>query len=131
MADSRDPVIVCGDLNDVAWSRTTRLFQKISRLVDPRKGRGFVSTFHAKYPPLRYPLDHVFHSPDFRLIVMRRLSNVGSDHFPVHVALSYEPAAAAEQDAPTPTTEDKREAQETAEEGLQRGTDAGSSRRGG
>ena len=131
VADSRDPVIVCGDLNDVAWSRTTRLFQKISRLVDPRKGRGFVSTFHAKYPPLRYPLDHVFHSPDFRLIVMRRLSNVGSDHFPVHVALSYEPAAAAEQDAPTPTTEDKREAQETAEEGLQRGTDAGSSRRGG
>jgi endonuclease/exonuclease/phosphatase (EEP) superfamily protein YafD len=121
VADSRDPVIVCGDLNDVAWSRTTRLFQKISCLVDPRKGRGFVSTFHAKYPPLRYPLDHVFHSPDFRLVVMRRLPYIGSDHFPVFAALSYEPAAAAEQDAPKPTGSDVREAEETAAEGVERG----------
>ena len=120
VADSRDPVIVCGDLNDVAWSRTTRLFQKVSGLVDPRKGRGFVSTFHARYPPLRYPLDHVFHSPAFRLVAMRRLPYVGSDHFPVHAALSYEPAAAAEQSAPAPTGGDVREAEETVEEGIRR-----------
>ena len=109
------PVIVCGDLNDVAWSRTTRLFQKISRLVDPRKGRGFISTFHARYPGLRYPLDHVFHSPDLRLIEMKRLPYVGSDHFPVYVALSYEPSAAREQEAPTPSSEDEREVEETAQ----------------
>ena len=121
VANAREPVIVCGDLNDVAWSRTTRLFQKISCLVDPRKGRGFVSTFHAKYPPLRYPLDHVFHSPDFRLVVMRRLPNVGSDHFPVFATLSYEPAAAAEQDAPKPTSADQRDAEETVAEGMRRG----------
>ena len=113
---SRLPVIVCGDLNDVAWSRSTRLFQKVSRLLDPRKGRGFYSTFHAEYPGLRWPLDHVFFSDDFRLVEMQRLPYSGSDHFPVYMALSYEPAAAAEQEAPESEPEDVEEAQETVAE---------------
>lgn len=120
VANASEPVVVLGDLNDVAWSRTTRLFQKVSRLVDPRKGRGFISTFHAKYPGLRYPLDHVFHSPDVRLVEMRRLPYVGSDHFPVYVALSYEPAAAAQQQAPVPGGDDEREAEATVERGTTR-----------
>ena len=114
--EAREPVIVCGDLNDVAWSRTTRLFQKVSRLVDPRKGRGFYATFHARWPGFRYPLDHVFHSDDFRLVGMGRLGNVGSDHFPVYVALSHEPEASTEQDAPEDSAEDLREAHETIAE---------------
>lgn len=114
--DAELPVIVCGDMNDVAWSRSTRLFQKVSRLVDPRKGRGFYSTFHARFPGLRYPLDHVFHSDDFRLVALSRLDYVGSDHFPVYVELSYEPEAAAEQEAPSESAADLREAHETIAE---------------
>ena len=117
VCDARDPVIVCGDLNDVAWSRTTRLFQKTSRLVEPRKGRGLFNTFHARIPIFRFPLDHIFHSDSFRLIVMRRLGYIGSDHFPVHAALSYEPAAEHEQEAPAADAGDREEATETIAEG--------------
>jgi endonuclease/exonuclease/phosphatase family metal-dependent hydrolase len=106
-------VVVFGDLNDVAWSHTTRLFQKTSRLLDPRKGRGFFSTFHARWPGLRWPLDHVFFSDHFRLVTMRRLEYVGSDHFPVHLVLSLEPDAVAEQEAPEADDDDMAEAQET------------------
>ena len=77
------PVLVTGDLNDVAWSRTTERFRRISRLLDPRIGRKVFSTFDARIPLLRWPLDHLFHSPEFRLKCMRRLSACGSDHFPV------------------------------------------------
>lgn len=115
--------ILAGDLNDVAWSRTTRMFQRISGLLDPRIGRQFNNTFHAKYPLFRWALDHVFHSSYFTLVENRRLPSVGSDHFPVLTVLQYEPEVAIEQqkNAPIANTEDKQDAEECIEEGLEEG----------
>jgi endonuclease/exonuclease/phosphatase (EEP) superfamily protein YafD len=109
------PIIVMGDLNDVAWSHTNYLFQRISGLLDPRIGRGFYNTFDARYWIMRFPLDHFFHSNHFRLIELRRLPYYGSDHFPMFIALSYEPDATAEQKPATPDAGDQQEATEKIE----------------
>lgn len=110
--DKDVPVVVLGDLNDVAWSHTNYLFQDISGLVDPRIGRGFYNTFHAKYPFVRFPLDHFFHTTHFKLIDFRRLPYFGSDHFPVFIALSYEPDAESEREKPHADASDEEEAEE-------------------
>lgn len=111
-----NPTIVAGDLNDVAWSYTTRLFQRLSGLLDPRRGRGLYSTFHADYPFLRYPLDHIFHSKHFRVVRMERLGKFGSDHFPIFIELSYEPHHSDEQQPPPEEPDDAETADEMIEE---------------
>lgn len=88
VANTDGPVIVAGDLNDVAWSPTTRKFKKISGLLDPRIGRAFYNTFHAHYPLVKWPLDHVFHSNHFNLVDVKKLPDIGSDHFPLLTVLS-------------------------------------------
>lgn len=110
------PVIIAGDLNDVAWSRTTTLFQKISNQLDPRIGRGVYSSFHAHHWFIRFPLDHVFHSNHFRLAELKRQPNIGSDHFPIFIALSYEQTAELTQAEPEATAAEEQEADEMLED---------------
>jgi endonuclease/exonuclease/phosphatase (EEP) superfamily protein YafD len=110
------PVIVAGDFNDVAWSHTTHLFQRISGLLDPRVGRGLFSTFDTGNRFLRYPLDHVFASQHFLLVELRRLPDIGSDHFPMLVILDYNPGASTDEE-PQSDAGDEQEADEAIDKG--------------
>jgi endonuclease/exonuclease/phosphatase (EEP) superfamily protein YafD len=118
--DERMPVIVAGDLNDVAWSRTTRRFLRLSRLLDPREGRGQFNTFHASYFFLRWPLDHVFVSDHFRIISMERMPSIGSDHFPMSCVLALSNEPAARRPADEADEQDKDEARRLIEAERQR-----------
>ncbi|MBB4304601.1 endonuclease/exonuclease/phosphatase (EEP) superfamily protein YafD [Rhodobium orientis] len=108
------PTIITGDLNDVAWSRTTRRFLRISRLLDPRQGRGTYNSFDARYPLLRWPLDHIFHSREFELADIRRLPFVGSDHFPMYYRFALVPVDRNEPPE-KPDADDQEEARDVIE----------------
>lgn len=111
------PVIVAGDFNDVAWSHTTHLFQRTGSLLDPRVGRGLLNTFDTRSRLLRYPLDHSFASEHFLLADLRRLPNIGSDHFPLFVAFDYDPDASVVNEKPQPDAGDMEEVEEAIDEG--------------
>lgn len=116
ISQTERPVVVSGDLNDVAWSHTTRLFLRISKMLDPRVGRRFCNTFPVGIRLFRWPLDHLFHSRAFRLARLERKEPCGSDHFPVLVELSYEPEVRQEQERPQATSADHEEAKEKLEQ---------------
>lgn len=111
------PAVVAGDLNDVAWSNSTRLFQQVSGLLDPRIGRGLYSTFHAQWPGMRWPLDYVFFDEAFTLIGLRVLPEIGSDHFPLLVSLCLGGPAAVAQEAPEAEAREIEQAREAIREG--------------
>ncbi|WP_142785957.1 endonuclease/exonuclease/phosphatase family protein [Changchengzhania lutea] len=109
---SKLPVIVLGDFNDVAWSVTSKLFKRTSTLLDVRIGRGMFSTFSADSRLLRWPLDHIFVSPEFRVKTLKSCSDISSDHFPFYTELSFEPEKANEQEPTPPTSEELKTAQD-------------------
>jgi endonuclease/exonuclease/phosphatase (EEP) superfamily protein YafD len=114
-SEAARPTVVAGDLNDVAWSPTSELFLRLSKLLDPRMGRGFYNSYNANNRLFRFPLDHVFHSRHFTLVALRRLEKVGSDHFPLLIELSYDPRAGEEQPALPKQADDHREAEQKLE----------------
>lgn len=108
------PCIVMGDLNDVAWSYVTELFRKVSGLLDPRRGRGFYSTFSANHWWMRFPLDYIFCSSHFGLATMHRMPHNGSDHFAMFIHLQYQPELKAVQEEPEADAEEIADAAEKA-----------------
>ncbi|RFN58845.1 endonuclease/exonuclease/phosphatase family protein [Marixanthomonas ophiurae] len=110
------PVVICGDMNDVVWSRTTRLFKKMTAMIDPRIGRGFFPTYHAKYRLMRFPLDHLFHTKDLFVKTMVRTKNFGSDHFAMYYEIHHKKRRKTETKGKLNGDEEK-EVEEKIEEG--------------
>ncbi len=110
--------IVCGDLNDVAWSRSSRLFRKITGFLDPRLGKGLYPTFHASYWLLRFPLDHLFYSKDLNVPVLERLRRFDSDHFGMYYEIQI-PYKEADVENPTLTPTEHTEIKDIISEGLE------------
>lgn len=113
------PVVVCGDFNNVAWARSSKLFKRSTGLIDPRIGRGFVSTFHAKYRLLRFPIDLFFHSTDIFIEEFRTLGQIGSDHLPLwsKFYINYSNGL-QEQQVEEPEEGDDEEIEKIIEEGI-------------
>ncbi len=118
--------VVMGDLNDVAWSHTTRLFRRLSGLRDPRIGRSLLNTYHAQRPLFRYPLDHIFVSDEIAVSRLERVRVPGSDHFGV-LATIHIPKGESPDDTngERASSGDDEEAREIVSEGKQEAAEQG------
>jgi len=110
------PILVVGDMNDVAWSHTTRLFRRISGLLDPRVGRHPFGTFPATNILLRWPLDYVFHSEELKLTGIDVMPDIGSDHLPL-LASFYVSDKGNQESTEEPKPGDAKEAKKIIREG--------------
>jgi len=82
-----EPSILAGDLNATPWEIAVERMRRLSGLIDPRRGYGYVATWNAHSSWMRWPLDHVFHEGGFATMSVERLDAFGSDHFPYLVRL--------------------------------------------
>lgn len=115
--ESKNPTVVAGDLNDVGWSATSKLFRKYSELVDPREGRGLYNTYSVFMPMFRYPLDHIFYSKEFGLLTLEKLEDIGSDHFPILIGLNFEPDEDNTEDLEKTDSKEEAEVEEKIQDG--------------
>lgn len=81
------PIVVAGDMNDAVWAMVDDLTKTSDILHDVREGRGFYNSFSAENFWMKWPLDHVFVTEEFKLHKIERLEKFGSDHFPIFVKL--------------------------------------------
>jgi endonuclease/exonuclease/phosphatase (EEP) superfamily protein YafD len=85
----RGPIVLAGDLNATPWSRYFRKLVGTTGLCDSRAGFGYQGSFPASSALQRIPIDHVLVSCDIGVRDRRIGPDVGSDHLPVIVDLTF------------------------------------------
>ncbi|TXN33530.1 endonuclease/exonuclease/phosphatase family protein [Methylobacterium sp. WL19] len=95
-----EPGILAGDLNATPWEIAVERMRRLSGLVDPRHGYGYVATWIAGSSWLRWPLDQIFHEGGFETVSIERLDAFGSDHFPYLARLCRRTGASVDPVAP-------------------------------
>ncbi|TXN13470.1 endonuclease [Methylobacterium sp. WL122] len=107
-----EPGILAGDLNATPWEIAVERMRRLSGLVDPRRGYGYVATWNAGSSWLRWPLDQIFHEGGFETVSIERLDAFGSDHFPYLARLCRRTGASADPVTP-PDADDVTAANDT------------------
>jgi endonuclease/exonuclease/phosphatase family metal-dependent hydrolase len=93
--DCRYPTIICGDLNNSAFSYVYRNIKGNMHDAFVEAGNGFGKSYNYKYYPAR--IDYVFADEVFRVKQYRTFNNfVYSDHFPIITRLSLNNASEEE-----------------------------------
>lgn len=85
-ADCHYPVIICGDMNNSAFSYVYRHIK--GRLNDTfeEAGKGFGQSYRFKYYPAR--IDYIFADPRFKVMSFQNFTDFeNSDHYPVMTRL--------------------------------------------
>jgi len=83
------PTIVVGDFNATSWSKAFQDLLANGQLTDSRMGTGLQPSWPTFLPKLfRIPIDHIL-VKDLTVYDRQVLSDVGSDHLPVWIQLSY------------------------------------------
>ena len=86
-ADCKFPVIICGDLNNSAFSYVYRTIRGDLNDAFEEKGAGFGKSYHFKYYPAR--IDYIFTDDYFEVKEFRSFSHfVNSDHMPILARLN-------------------------------------------
>jgi endonuclease/exonuclease/phosphatase family metal-dependent hydrolase len=83
--ETRFPVIVCGDLNDIPASYSYQQLRKGLKDAFVSSGKGIGRTYVNKLPALR--IDYIFHSPGFGSFSFQTHDFHHSDHLPVSTEL--------------------------------------------
>jgi endonuclease/exonuclease/phosphatase (EEP) superfamily protein YafD len=107
-----EPGILAGDLNATPWEIAVERMRRLSGLVDPRRGYGYVATWNAGSSWLRWPLDQIFHGGEFETVSIERLDAFGSDHFPYLARLCRRTGASSDPVTP-PDADDVTAANDT------------------
>lgn len=87
LRQSGTSLVVAGDFNATPWSRSFKRFTAASPLLDTSRGVLFGATWNV-WSPQRLLIDHVFVSPEWRLLGREVGPEAGSDHRPLIVDLA-------------------------------------------
>ena len=88
---AKEPVIVCGDLNDFSGSKTLRILQKDGALKDCwwERGWGLGFTFHS-HGWMHFRLDHILHTEGLKCTSVKVLKQDISDHDALMATFEFE-----------------------------------------
>ncbi len=78
----QNPTIITGDFNITPWSSYYQVIES-SKFRNARDGIGILATWPANFLFFGIPIDHIFVSPEVKVLSLKTGKSVGSDHLPL------------------------------------------------